>query len=68
MRLAAIFAAAVFAMVPTAGGTGRAADLNNAALTYSPGSCQTYLNTRWENKSTTLFKGCASLQARSLRS
>ena len=40
-------------------GVARAADENNAANTYSPGSCETYLNARFEKK-TNFFKGWLS--------
>src|SRR5207253_500362 len=36
-----------------------AADLDNQALTYSPGSCEQYLNARFEKK-TVFFKGWLS--------
>jgi len=51
MRLAM----AMVALVLAAGDGSRAADLNNAALTFSPGSCNEYLNARRLDK-TTLFK------------
>ena len=55
MRLATT----IVALTLAASGAGRAADLNNAALTFSPGSCEAYLNARRENK-TTFFKGWLS--------
>ena len=57
MRIA--LTAALAALVLSAGAA-RAADANNAALTFSPGSCQDYLNLRWEQKPITLFKGWLS--------
>jgi hypothetical protein len=41
------------------GGTAQAADANNQANTFSPGSCETYLNARFEKK-TIFFKGWLS--------
>jgi hypothetical protein len=46
-------------MAMSVAGAADAADQNNAALTYSPGSCATYLNARFETR-TVLFKGWLS--------
>lgn len=54
MRLA--IAAAIVALAESAA---HAADQNNMANTYSPGSCEMYLNARFE-KRTTFFKGWLS--------
>jgi len=55
MRLAVM--APLLLLASSAGAV--AADLNNAAATYSPGSCEEYLNARFEGK-TTFFKGWLS--------
>ena len=55
MRLAM----AMIALTLAARAGASAADLNNAALTFSPGSCNEYLNARRENR-ITLFKGWIS--------
>jgi hypothetical protein len=50
---------AVVAIVLATSGAAQAADGNNLANTYSPGSCETYLNARFEKK-TIFFKGWLS--------
>ena len=50
---------ATLALALSASGAAEAADQNDAALTYSPGSCATYLNARFETR-TILFKGWLS--------
>ena len=50
---------AIVAIVLASGTAAHAADVNNQANTYSPGSCETYLNARFEKK-TIFFKGWLS--------
>ncbi len=50
---------AIVVLTLTTFATARAADLNNQANTFSPGSCETYLNARFEKK-TIFFKGWLS--------
>jgi hypothetical protein len=58
MRLAVAGPVLGLALALGAGGAA-AADLNNQALTFSPGSCEQYLNARFEKK-TVFFKGWLS--------
>jgi hypothetical protein len=55
MRLESV----VVVIVLATGAAAQAADGNNLANTYSPGSCETYLNARFEKK-TIFFKGWLS--------
>jgi hypothetical protein len=50
---------AILVLTLTAGTAALAADANDQANTFSPGSCETYLNARFEKK-TIFFKGWLS--------
>ena len=49
----------IVVLVLTVGARVKAADVNNQANTFSPGSCETYLDARFQKK-TILFKGWLS--------